>query len=83
VSVRLNDDREFTARVVGSDEKTDLALLKIEAEDLPATSFGDSDSTRVGEWVVAIGNPFGLGGTATGAALASVSPFRPTRFRTS
>lgn len=65
VSVRLSDDRQFTAQVIGTDEKTDLALLKIDADDLPATSFGDSDGTRVGDWVVAIGNPFGLGGTAT------------------
>lgn len=65
VTVRLSDDREFEAEVVGVDDKTDLALLKIDAEDLRASSLGDSDSARVGDWVVAIGNPFGLGGTAT------------------
>ena len=65
VTVRLNDDRQFNAEVVGYDEKTDLALLKIDADDLATSTLGDSDSTRVGDWVVAIGNPFGLGGTAT------------------
>ena len=71
VSVRLHDDRQFNAEVVGTDEKTDLALLKIDADGLPATSFGDSDGTRVGEWVVAIGNPFGLGGTATAGIISA------------
>ena len=65
VTVRLNDDQEFDAEVIGYDEKTDLALLKIDADDLTVSTLGDSDSTRVGDWVVAIGNPFGLGGTAT------------------
>lgn len=65
ISVRLSDDRQFSADVVGTDEKTDLALLKIDADDLAISTLGDSDTTRVGDWVVAIGNPFGLGGTAT------------------
>jgi serine protease Do len=65
VSIRLPDDRQFTAEVVGVDDKTDLALLKIEADNLTAIDFGNSDAMRVGDWVVAIGNPFGLGGTAT------------------
>ncbi|MEM9058485.1 MAG: trypsin-like peptidase domain-containing protein, partial [Pseudomonadota bacterium] len=65
VTVRLNDAREFSAEVIGTDDKTDLALLKIDADDLVATELGDSDASRVGDWVVAIGNPFGLGGTAT------------------
>ena len=65
VTVRLGDERQFTAEVVGFDEKTDLALLKIDADDLAVSTLGDSDTTRVGDWVVAIGNPFGLGGTAT------------------
>lgn len=65
VTVRLSDDREFEATVVGTDDKTDLALLKIDADELVATELGDSDTSRVGDWVVAIGNPFGLGGTAT------------------
>ncbi len=65
ITVTLHDGRQFDATLRGIDEKTDLALLKIEAEDLPHAAFGDSDDTRVGDWVIAIGNPFGLGGTAT------------------
>ncbi|MGV6811725.1 MAG: DegQ family serine endoprotease [Brevirhabdus sp.] len=66
VTVRLADGREFHADVVGSDKATDVALLKISgASDLPTVPFGDSDALRVGEAVVAVGNPFGLGGTVT------------------
>src|SRR5262245_3283840 len=57
--VRLYDKREFNAKVVGSDPATDVAVIKIDATDLPASSFGNSDSTKVGEWVLAIGNPLG------------------------
>jgi serine protease Do len=60
VSVRLIDRREFEARVVGTDKRSDLALLKIEASGLPVVSFGNPDELEVGEWVVAIGSPFGL-----------------------
>jgi serine protease Do len=59
VTVRLLDKREFTARVVGADPATDVAVIKIDARDLPTVSFGNSDSTRIGEWVLAIGNPLG------------------------
>lgn len=65
VTVTLNDGREFEATVIGTDARTDLAVIKIEAEDLPYLIFGDSDDLRVGEWVVAAGNPFGLEGTIT------------------
>lgn len=65
VSVTLNDGTEYEATVKGSDPRTDLALLKIDAEGLPFLTFGDSDSLRAGEWVVAVGNPFGLEGTIT------------------
>ena len=65
VTVRLPDEREFVAQVVGTDPQTDLALLKIEASGLPHLPLGDSESLRVGESVVAVGNPFGLGGTVT------------------
>ncbi|WP_340110216.1 Do family serine endopeptidase [Pikeienuella sp. HZG-20] len=65
VQVRLTDEREFDAEVVGVDEQTDLALLKISAKDLPYLKLGDSDAMRVGDDVVAVGNPFGLGGTVT------------------
>ncbi len=73
VTVRLSDDREFDAEIVGYDEQTDLALLKIDARNLSASTMGDSDSTRVGDWVVAIGNPFGLGGTATAGIVSARS----------
>src|SRR5207247_10577019 len=65
VMVRLYDKREFTAKVVGSDPATDVAVIKIDARDLPAVSLGNSDSTRVGEWVLAIGNPLGEAFTFT------------------
>ena len=60
IQVTLNDRRVFDAEVIGLDEPSDLALLKISAEDLPYVGFGDSDQLRVGEWVLAIGSPFGL-----------------------
>jgi serine protease Do len=59
VTVRLYDKREFTAKVVGTDPNTDVAVIKIDATGLPSVAFGNSDSTRVGEWVLAIGNPLG------------------------
>jgi serine protease Do len=66
ITVNFADGRSLPATVVGVDAKTDLALLKIEAaEPLPFVTFGDSDKMRVGDWVLAIGNPFGLGGTVT------------------
>ena len=65
VFVTLNDNREFTARVVGRDPATDIALLKIEETNLPYLSFGNSDDLRVGEWILAVGNPFNLTSTVT------------------
>lgn len=65
ISVRLNDGRTSPAKVVGVDPDTDLAVLKIELEQLPAISFGDSTHLRVGDVVLAIGNPFGVGQTVT------------------
>jgi Do/DeqQ family serine protease len=66
ITVRLSDGREFSARVVGSDEPTDLAVLQLnDATDLTAMPFGDSDTVRVGEMVMAIGNPFGLSGSVS------------------
>src|SRR5882762_2982693 len=59
VTVRLYDKREFTAKVVGTDPNTDVAVIKIDARGLPMVGFGNSDSTRVGEWALAIGNPLG------------------------
>ena len=60
IQVHLNDRRVFDAEIIGLDEPSDLALLKVSAGDLPYVSFGDSDSIRVGDWVLAIGSPFGL-----------------------
>lgn len=65
VTVTLYDGREYTATVKGSDPSSDLAVLKIEEKGLPFLSFGDSDALRAGEWVIAIGNPFGLNATLT------------------
>jgi serine protease Do len=65
VTVRLLDNREFTARIVGTDPSTDVAVIKIDARGLSTVSFGNSDSTRIGEWVLAIGNPLGEAFTFT------------------
>lgn len=65
VSVQLSDRRSFTAEVVGGDRSTDMALLKVAAPKLPYLTLGDSDQTVVGEWVLAVGNPFGLSSTVT------------------
>ena len=68
----LSDRREYTAKVIGRDPLTDLALLKIESAGLPYVKFGDSKSARVGDWAIAIGNPFGLGGTVTAGIVSAV-----------
>lgn len=65
LEVTLNDNRSFDATVVGTDPTTDLALIKIEATDLPIIPMGDSESLKVGEWVLAVGNPFGFTSTVT------------------
>jgi S1-C subfamily serine protease len=65
IKIALLDKREFNARVIGADPKTDIALLKIEATDLPFLQFGDSSSIEIGEFVLAVGNPFGVGQTVT------------------
>jgi serine protease Do len=65
ITVRLTDKREFKARVIGSDRRTDIALIKIDATGLPVVKFGDPGKLRVGEWVVAIGSPFGFDNTVT------------------
>lgn len=65
ITVRLTDKREFKAKVIGSDRRTDIALIKIEATGLPVVKFGDPAKLKVGEWVVAIGSPFGFDNTVT------------------
>ncbi len=65
VTVKLSDRREFAAKVLGSDASTDIAVLKIDAHDLPTVSFGDPKAVQVGDWVLAIGAPYGFEQTAT------------------
>jgi serine protease Do len=65
ITVTLSDGREFTAKTVGTDPKSDVAVIKIEADNLPILPLGDSDALEVGEWVMAVGNPFGLSHTIT------------------
>ena len=65
LEVTLNDNRTFDATVVGADPTTDLALIKIDTKDLPVIPMGDSDALKVGEWVLAVGNPFGFTSTVT------------------
>ncbi|HLN22399.1 MAG TPA: DegQ family serine endoprotease [Patescibacteria group bacterium] len=72
ITVTLDDGRSLPAKVVGRDTKTDLALLKVEAgKPLPYLAFGDSGKENVGDWVVAVGNPFGLGGTVTAGIVSA------------
>ncbi|MGE0384065.1 MAG: DegQ family serine endoprotease [Gammaproteobacteria bacterium] len=71
VTVKLADKRELTAKVVGSDDKSDVALLKVDAGDLPTLRIGDPGKLRVGEWVAAIGSPFGLESTVTAGIVSA------------
>jgi len=71
VSVTLNDNREFTAKVIGTDKMSDIALLKIEGDNFPYLTFGNSDALKVGEWVLAIGNPFNLTSTVTAGIVSA------------
>jgi serine protease Do len=65
ITVVLKDGRKLDAKVIGTDDKSEVALIKVEAKDLPIVELGDSDELEVGEWVIAIGNPFGLSETVT------------------
>src|SRR3982751_4895860 len=72
VTVITTDRKEYPARIVGRDETSDLALLKIEGHNLPFVQWGDSTKARVGDWIVAIGNPYGLGGTVTAGIISAL-----------
>jgi len=72
VTVITTDRREYTARIVGRDETSDLALLKIDGRNLPFVNWGDSTKARVGDWVLAIGNPYGLGGSVTAGIISAL-----------
>ena len=71
LTVTLDDKREYSARIVGTDEMTDLALIKIDGKDLPAITIGDSNDLKVGEWVLAVGNPFNLNSTVTAGIVSA------------
>lgn len=73
VTVRLTDRREFPAKVVGTDARTDIAVLKIDARDLSTVQLGDSNGLRPGQWVLAIGSPFGLDNSATAGIVSATS----------
>jgi serine protease Do len=77
VTVRLTDKREFKAKVLGKDKMTDVAVLKIDAKNLPTVTIGDPAATRVGEWVVAIGTPFGFDNTVTSGIVSAKSRSLP------
>ncbi|HVS90501.1 MAG TPA: trypsin-like peptidase domain-containing protein [Mucilaginibacter sp.] len=71
IDVVTNDHRHFTAKVIGTDPNTDLALIKISADNLPIVKFGNSDAVKVGEWVLAVGNPFRLTSTVTAGIVSA------------
>lgn len=73
IVVSLTDGRRFSAAVVGGDERSDVAVLKIDARNLPVAEMSDSDKLRVGEWVVAVGNPLGLGSTVTVGVISALN----------
>ncbi|ODU53210.1 MAG: peptidase S1 [Lysobacteraceae bacterium SCN 69-48] len=77
VRIKLSDRREFTAKVVGSDPMSDVALLKIDAKNLPVMRIGDSDALKPGQWVVAIGSPFGLDHSVTAGIVSAVGRANP------
>jgi len=71
LTVTLNDNKEYSARIIGADKKTDLALIKIDGKNLPAITVANSDDVKVGEWVLAIGNPLGLNNTVTAGIVSA------------
>lgn len=79
LTVTLNDNRTFEAKVIGTDPTTDIALIKIDSKDLPTIPFGNSDSIRLGEWVLAVGNPFNLTSTVTAGIISAKSRTTPRK----
>jgi len=77
VLVRFNDRRELTAEIIGSDSQTDIALLKVDADDLPTLELGDSDGIEVGAWVAAIGSPFGFDHSVTAGIISATNRTLP------
>ncbi|MDX1277772.1 trypsin-like peptidase domain-containing protein [Oceanihabitans sediminis] len=74
LSVTLNNNKTYDAKIIGADDKTDIALIKIDPEEeLPFTTFGDSDQAKIGEWVLAVGNPFNLTSTVTAGIISAKS----------
>ncbi len=71
IEVVLNDNRAYTAKLIATDPTTDLALLKVDAENLPVLKYGDSENLKVGEWVLAVGNPFNLTSTVTAGIVSA------------
>ncbi len=71
ILVKLNDNTEYKGRIIGLDETTDLALVKVEAKNLPAITIGNSDALKIGEWVLAVGNPFNLTSTVTAGIVSA------------
>lgn len=71
LTVTLSDSKEYSARIIGNDKTTDLALIKIDGKNLPAISIANSDNVKVGEWVLAIGNPLGLNNTVTAGIISA------------
>lgn len=78
ITVRLNDRQEYSAEVIGSDRRSDVAVLKIDAKNLPFLKFADSEQLRVGEWVVAIGSPFGLDYSASAGIVSAIGRSLPS-----
>src|SRR5579864_4538460 len=79
VTVKLTDKREFQAKVLGKDKATDIAVLKIDAHNLPVVKIGDANQERVGEWAVAIGAPFGFENTATAGIISAKARSLPNQ----
>ena len=72
LTVTLNDNKEYSARIIGADATTDLALIKIDGKNLPAIQIANSDDVKVGEWVLAVGNPLGLNNTVTAGIVSEI-----------